>query len=256
MRRRDRQPGTGDSTPGAAASEPGGIEIAIVTGLSGAGRSTAAKCLEDLGYYVVDNLPPELLATLVDLGSRSQGGVTRLAVVMDVRSRAFSSDLRDGHPRTRRARPCARACCSWRPRRRPGPPVRERPPRAPAAGRRPAGRRHRARAALLSRPARRRRPDPRHQRPFRPPAARRDRVGVRRAGGARADRRAAGHRGVVRLQVRAAGRRRPGRRRPLPAQPVLDPGTARPHRRGPRRSATTSWHSRTPRSSSTLRRDP
>lgn len=76
------------------ANHDGGLEIAIVTGLSGAGRSTAAKCLEDLGYFVVDNLPPELLATLVDLGSRSQGAVTRLAVVMDVRSRAFSSDLR------------------------------------------------------------------------------------------------------------------------------------------------------------------
>ena len=66
----------------------------MVTGLSGAGRSTAAKCLEDLGYFVVDNLPPELLATMVDLGSRSQGAVTRIAAVMDVRSRAFSSDLR------------------------------------------------------------------------------------------------------------------------------------------------------------------
>ena len=66
----------------------------IVTGLSGAGRSTAAKCFEDLGYYVVDNLPAELVATMMDLGSRSQGAVTQLAVVMDVRSRAFSSDLR------------------------------------------------------------------------------------------------------------------------------------------------------------------
>jgi UPF0042 nucleotide-binding protein len=71
-----------------------GLDLVIVTGLSGAGRSTAAKCFEDLGWFVVDNLPPELVATLVDLGSRSQGGVTRLAVVMDVRSRAFSSDLR------------------------------------------------------------------------------------------------------------------------------------------------------------------
>jgi UPF0042 nucleotide-binding protein len=62
--------------------------------MSGAGRSTAAKCFEDLGFFVVDNLPPELIGTLVDLGSRSQGAVTRLAVVMDVRSRAFSSDLR------------------------------------------------------------------------------------------------------------------------------------------------------------------
>jgi UPF0042 nucleotide-binding protein len=72
----------------------GALETVVVTGLSGAGRSTAAKCFEDLGYFVVDNLPPELIATLVDLGSRSQGAVTRLAVVMDVRSRAFSSDLR------------------------------------------------------------------------------------------------------------------------------------------------------------------
>jgi RNase adapter protein RapZ len=71
-----------------------GLDIVIVTGLSGAGRSTAAKCLEDLGYFVVDNLPPELIATMVELGSRSEGAVTRIAIVMDVRSRAFSGDLR------------------------------------------------------------------------------------------------------------------------------------------------------------------
>ncbi|MGH3872699.1 MAG: RNase adapter RapZ [Pseudonocardiaceae bacterium] len=71
----------------------GGIEVAVVSGLSGAGRSTAAKVLEDLGWFVVDNLPPELIATMVELGSRSQGVVTRVAVVMDVRSRAFTDDL-------------------------------------------------------------------------------------------------------------------------------------------------------------------
>ena len=70
-----------------------GIEVALVSGLSGAGRSTAAKVLEDLGWFVVDNLPPELIATMVDLGARSSGEVTRIAVVMDVRSRAFSRDL-------------------------------------------------------------------------------------------------------------------------------------------------------------------
>ncbi len=74
-------------------AEGGALQTVIVTGLSGAGRSTAAKCLEDLGFFVVDNLPPELVATMVDLGSHSQGAVTRLAVVMDVRSRAFSTDL-------------------------------------------------------------------------------------------------------------------------------------------------------------------
>jgi UPF0042 nucleotide-binding protein len=72
----------------------GALETVVVTGLSGAGRSTAAKCFEDLGYYVVDNLPAELIRTLVDLGSRTAGQVTKLAVVLDVRSRAFSSDLR------------------------------------------------------------------------------------------------------------------------------------------------------------------
>lgn len=71
-----------------------GLDVVIVSGLSGAGRSTAAKCLEDLGYFVVDNLPPDLIATMVDLGSRAGGGITRVAVVMDVRSRAFSGDLR------------------------------------------------------------------------------------------------------------------------------------------------------------------
>ncbi len=71
-----------------------GLELVVVTGLSGAGRSTAAKSLEDLGWFVVDNLPPSLLPTMVDLGSRSQGAVSRIAVVVDVRSRAFTSDLR------------------------------------------------------------------------------------------------------------------------------------------------------------------
>jgi UPF0042 nucleotide-binding protein len=70
-----------------------GIEVALVSGLSGAGRSTAAKVLEDLGWFVVDNLPPELISTMVDLGSRARGEITRIAVVMDVRSRAFTNDL-------------------------------------------------------------------------------------------------------------------------------------------------------------------
>src|SRR6266508_6297087 len=82
---------TSDAPP----SERGALETVVVSGLSGAGRSTAAKCLEDLGFFVVDNLPPELIATMVDLGSRTQGAITRIAVVMDVRSRAFSADLRE-----------------------------------------------------------------------------------------------------------------------------------------------------------------
>lgn len=74
-------------------SDQTGIEVAVVSGLSGAGRSTAAKCLEDLGWFVVDNLPPELIATMVELGVQARGAITKVAVVMDVRSRAFTEDL-------------------------------------------------------------------------------------------------------------------------------------------------------------------
>ncbi len=69
------------------------MEVALVTGLSGAGLSTAANVLEDLGWYVVDNLPPELITRMVDLGLESDPPIRRLAVVIDVRSRPFSGDL-------------------------------------------------------------------------------------------------------------------------------------------------------------------
>jgi RNase adapter protein RapZ len=78
----------------AGVPQPAGLDLVVITGLSGAGRSSTAKCFEDLGYFVVDNLPPELISTLVQLGSQSQGAGARLAVVLDVRSRAFTSDLR------------------------------------------------------------------------------------------------------------------------------------------------------------------
>jgi UPF0042 nucleotide-binding protein len=67
--------------------------IVIVTGLSGAGRSTAAKALEDMGWFVVENLPPALLPTMVELAARSAGAVSKVAAVVDVRSRAFTTDL-------------------------------------------------------------------------------------------------------------------------------------------------------------------
>lgn len=70
-------------------------ELVIISGMSGAGRSTAAKCLEDLGWFVVDNLPPALITTMVELGARSQGNVARIAVVVDVRGRGFFDNLRD-----------------------------------------------------------------------------------------------------------------------------------------------------------------
>jgi UPF0042 nucleotide-binding protein len=67
-------------------------DIVIVTGMSGAGRSTAAKSLEDIGWYVVDNLPPALLPTMIDLADRAS--LPGVAAVVDVRSRAFSTDLK------------------------------------------------------------------------------------------------------------------------------------------------------------------
>jgi UPF0042 nucleotide-binding protein len=68
-------------------------DIVIITGMSGAGRSTTAKSLEDLDWYVIDNLPPGLLPTMTDLAMRANRTLPRIAAVMDVRSRAFSTDL-------------------------------------------------------------------------------------------------------------------------------------------------------------------
>lgn len=68
-------------------------EVVIVTGLSGAGRGTAARVLEDLGWYVADNLPPELIGRMVELGAAADPPITRLALVMDVRSRFFTGEL-------------------------------------------------------------------------------------------------------------------------------------------------------------------
>jgi UPF0042 nucleotide-binding protein len=64
----------------------------IITGLSGAGRSEAAHCLEDLGYFVVDNLPPELLEKMAELASRP-GGPARVAIVVDARGGVFFGEL-------------------------------------------------------------------------------------------------------------------------------------------------------------------
>lgn len=78
------------------AESNGSPEIVIITGLSGAGRSEAARCLEDLGWFVVDNLPPSLLGTMAELAARSQGAIAQVAVVVDVRGRQFFADLREG----------------------------------------------------------------------------------------------------------------------------------------------------------------
>jgi RNase adapter protein RapZ len=68
------------------------LDLTIITGLSGAGRSSAADVLEDLGYFVIDNLPPALIPKVAELG-RDRERSTPFALVVDVRSGAFMDDL-------------------------------------------------------------------------------------------------------------------------------------------------------------------
>ena len=66
--------------------------LAVVSGLSGAGRSTAARAFEDLGWFVVDNLPPAFLPRVLDDAERT-ADVTRVAAVVDLRVRPFTDDV-------------------------------------------------------------------------------------------------------------------------------------------------------------------
>jgi RNase adapter protein RapZ len=75
--------------------DPSQGELIVVTGMTGAGRSTAAKELEDLGYFVVDNLPPTLLADVVGMIEDTHGQEQSIAVVVDVRSGSFFESLRE-----------------------------------------------------------------------------------------------------------------------------------------------------------------
>ncbi|MBV7432174.1 RNase adapter RapZ [Dermabacteraceae bacterium P13115] len=70
-------------------------EIVIITGLAGAGRETAAHALEDLGWYVVYNIAPQLIKTLYELQSQTEGKRSRFACVVDPRSGEFFSELPD-----------------------------------------------------------------------------------------------------------------------------------------------------------------
>lgn len=65
------------------------VRIVIITGLSGSGKSTAIRALEDLGFFCVDNLPPVLLPKFIELCKASSGEISRVAMVMDVRERTF-----------------------------------------------------------------------------------------------------------------------------------------------------------------------
>lgn len=68
-------------------------ELLVVTGMSGAGRSTVGNALEDQGWYVIDNLPPQLLGPISDLFSLSKANLPRIAVIIDVRGGEFFNEL-------------------------------------------------------------------------------------------------------------------------------------------------------------------
>ena len=70
-------------------------EVLIVTGMSGAGRSTVGNALEDLDWYVVDNLPPQMLRPLVELADKAGANLPKIAAVVDVRGRDFFENLQE-----------------------------------------------------------------------------------------------------------------------------------------------------------------
>ncbi len=70
-------------------------EVLVVTGMSGAGRSTVGNALEDLGWYVVDNLPPQMITPLVELATKAVGTIPKIAAITDVRGGSLFSDLQE-----------------------------------------------------------------------------------------------------------------------------------------------------------------
>lgn len=70
-------------------------EITIVTGMSGAGRSTAIKAFEDLGWYVVDNLPPQMIRPLMEVAGRAGGSLPKLTVAIDIRGGKLLESFQD-----------------------------------------------------------------------------------------------------------------------------------------------------------------
>jgi UPF0042 nucleotide-binding protein len=83
------------STPDTRSDPHQEASLVLITGMSGAGRKEAATVLEEMGWYVADNLPPELIMRMVELSFESDSPVERLAVVTDVRSRDFVGSLTD-----------------------------------------------------------------------------------------------------------------------------------------------------------------
>lgn len=77
-------------------------ELLVVTGMSGAGRSTVGNALEDLGWYVVDNLPPQMLKPLTELAQHAGGSLPKIAAVVDVRGGKLFADAQEAVQKLRR----------------------------------------------------------------------------------------------------------------------------------------------------------
>ena len=220
---------------------PAAIRVAVVTGMSGAGRSTAARALEDLGWYVVDNMPPTMIGGMVDL-ARSTPSLSRLAVVVDARGGAFFAELERSLFQLRREHIDLQVVFleatdevlvrRFESSRRPHPLQGGGWLLSGIDGERALLANLRGSADQVI--------DTSRMSVARPPPA--HRIPVRgRAGDA-----AARHPDVVRLQVRDPGGRGHRLRRPLPAQSVLDPRTAAEAPGWTGRSATSSSGSATP----------
>ena len=69
------------------------MRMVIITGLSGAGKSQVARCLEDMGYYCIDNLPPSLLPKFAELCVQSEGKISKVGLVIDIRGGRFFDSL-------------------------------------------------------------------------------------------------------------------------------------------------------------------
>ncbi len=250
MTRDDDRPPAGiaaASPTDAAAARPDDQQVVVLTGLSGGGKTAAAKLFEDLGYVVVDNLPGELLRDLADLIATEPVRYGRTAIVLDVRTGdvPLAFGAMRGALEGRGIRPViifleARDDVLIR--------RFSRDPPSPPAGRRAGDRRvHRPRAGdagLRPRPGRRR---ARHQRPVAARAARADLRAPRRRPrvGSPVD---PAHQ--LRLQVRRAARGGPGAGRPVHEEPPLHRGAAARSRASRPRCASTCSRSRSPTPSS------
>ena len=74
------------------------LELVVITGMSGAGKTVAMQSFEDMGYFCVDNMPPSLLPKFWELVKES-GKITKIALVIDLRSRAFFDEIMSDHCR-------------------------------------------------------------------------------------------------------------------------------------------------------------